>query len=115
LQNLFLLSPEFREKKNIIIFGTGRMGLLALTVMLQEDIYVHAFCDRNPDLWGMKIMNKQVISIDELVKMKNTCSVIIAEENPVSCKKYLEELGMEDIWIDQKMFSIINDCLWSFI
>ncbi|MBN1298646.1 MAG: hypothetical protein JW997_03050 [Actinobacteria bacterium] len=115
MQNLFHLNPKLKDKKNIVIFGTGRMGLLALTVMLQEGVYVTAFCDKNPDLWNLKIMNKPVISPDDLIRMKDHAAVIIAEENIDSCYSYLQNLGMKDIWIDKRIYSILNDCVWDFV
>lgn len=115
LHNLFQINREFKSKKKIIIFGTGRIGLLTMTLMLQEGIYITAFCDRNPELWGQKIMNKDIISTEELVKIKDECAVIIAEEDFKSCREYLQDIGIGDIWIDHRIFSIINDCVWSFI
>ena len=115
MQYLFNLNPKFQDNKKIIIFGTGRMGLLTFTVMLQEDIFVTAFCDKNPDLWNLKIMNKPVISPDDLVEMKDNPAVIIAEDDIDSCYSYLQDLGIKDIWIDKRMYSIINDCVWDFV
>jgi FlaA1/EpsC-like NDP-sugar epimerase len=115
LQSLFDINPEFKNKKNIVIFGTGRMGLLTLTVMLQEDIYITAFCDKNSDLWNLKIMNKPVISPDDLIEMKDNSAVIVAEDDIEACYSYLQDLGIKDIWVDKKMYSIINDCVWDFV
>jgi FlaA1/EpsC-like NDP-sugar epimerase len=115
LRSLFDINPEFKNKRNIIIFGTGRFGLLTLTVMLQEGIYITAFCDKNPDLWNLKIMNKPVISTDDLIKIKDSSTVIIAEDDINSCYSFLQSLGIKDIWIDKRMYSIINDCVWEFV
>jgi len=115
LQNLFNLNPKLKDKKKVVIFGTGRMGLLVLTVMLQEGVYVTAFCDKNPDLWNLKIMNKPVISPDDLTRMKDNPTVIIAEDDIDSCYSYLRGIGIKDIWIDKKIYSIINDCVWDFV
>ena len=114
MKKIFCLSGDYsKEKKNYIV-GTGRFALLQFTSMLQEDVYIEAFCSFDESVIGMNIMNKTVLDIRTLATDKEA-NFIIAEENFENCEKKLEELGITNTWVDIRMFSLINDCVWTFM
>lgn len=114
MNKLFLPSVDFvKERKNYIV-GTGRFALLQFTTMLQEDIYISGFCSFDKSVVGMEIMNRSVISIEDVVSEKNA-NFIIAEDDYEVCEKKLKSLGVENTWVDIRMYSIINDCIWNFM
>ena len=98
--------------KDVVIYGTGRMALLTFTALLQEGVAVAAFCGEES---GSRIMGKPVISPDEMKARADGTSVVFAGENLASAEKEMAALGIEDFWADVHAYSVVNDCVWSFM
>ena len=114
MNKLFNVTNEFPKGKKTYIVGTGRFALLQLTTMLQEDIYIDGFCTFDKSTVGLEIMNKKVFDI--CLFMNDTDSnFIIAEEDFESCEKKLNNLCITNTWVDLRMYSLINDCVWTFM
>lgn len=98
--------------KEVVIYGTGRMALLTFTALLQEGVAVGAFCGED---CGSKIMGKPVIPPDEMKARVDGALIVFAGENLASAEKEMAALGIEDFWADVHAYSIVNDCVWSFM
>ncbi len=100
------------DGRDVVIYGTGRMALLTFTALLQEGVTVAAFCGEER---GSRIMGKPVISPGEMKARADGVSVVFAGENFASAEKEMAALGIEDFWADVHAYSIVNDCVWSFM
>lgn len=77
MKQLFELNEEVLTKP-IVIYGAGNTGLDLLVELTNRNVRVDCFCDSSQEKWGIRLMNKEVISIDELCKRKEHVNVIIA-------------------------------------
>ena len=100
------------DGRDVVIYGTGRMALLTFTALLQEGVTVAAFCGEER---GSRIRGKPVISPGEMKARADGVSVVFAGENFASAEKEMAALGIEDFWADVHAYSIVNDCVWSFM
>lgn len=55
---------ELLEKRDqrCVVFGAGSMGRRSLDALRSIGVHPLAVCDNNPDLWGMRLGNAQVLS-----------------------------------------------------
>ena len=79
MQQLFEINNKVLSKP-IIIYGAGNTGLDCFVELMNRDIRVEAFCDSDSSKWGIKLMNKNVISPEELSRKINGYNVIIASQ-----------------------------------
>lgn len=84
-QSLWLGMPELYERENVI-FGVGEDGHKLFMETLNIGIHIAAFCDSNPKYHGMYLMNKPVLSLDELQCKHQNSNVIIGSQ------RYFEEI-----------------------
>lgn len=85
--NPFYLINDEILKRDIVLYGTGDIGHRLFLEFLNYEIPVKCFCDSNNSVTGLKLMNKPVISLGELIKIKDNCNVVIASRD------YAEEIG----------------------
>lgn len=111
---LFTLNANINENRKNYILGTGREALLLFTTLMQEDVYIDAFCMIDGDNNDLEIMNKPVLDINE-IKNFDDANFFIGEKEFDRSLEILKEYGVENIWIDYRMFSLIEDCVWSFM
>lgn len=114
MNKLFNISNEFSREKKTYIVGTGRFALLQFTTMLQEDVYIEGFCSFDKATVDMEIMNKTVQDIRQFANDADS-NFIIAEDDYESCEKRIKDLGIINTWVDIRMYSLINDCVWTFM
>ena len=99
MKKLFTITPEINGKK-IVILGTGQSSLLLFSVLLQNDIYVDAFLERNnEDLIDLKIMNKPVITEKDAIKIKRHAVIVATGESVLEEAQELEKEGF-DVFFD---------------
>lgn len=85
----------------VIIYGAGSDGIATLITLLNEGIYVTAFCDSNPQKQVVRIMNKRVISPKELFEYENKDSVRVfigSNKYKEEIRKSLQEAGFMNIY-----------------
>lgn len=114
MKKLFNISDEYSKENKTYIVGTGRFALLQFTTLLQEDVYVDGFCSFDKTTVGMELMNKTVLNIHQFENDAVT-NFVIAEDDYENCEKKLKELGIINTWVDIRMYSLINDCVWTFM
>lgn len=115
LNNLFAISDKLKTDNPTYIIGTGRMALLQFTTLAQSNIKVEGFISLDDTKPEYMIMGKDIYNMFELEKLEK-CNLIIATENYETTKLKLEKKGFSDnVFIDIRMFSLINDCIWTFM
>lgn len=89
------------EGRKVIIYGAGDDGILTLITLLNAGIYVSAFCDRDIRKQRIKIMNKKVLSPEELYKMedKENVSVYVGSRKfEKEIKEDIQKMGFQEIY-----------------
>lgn len=114
MNKLFCISNDFSRNKKTYIVGTGRFALLQFDTLLQEDVYIEGFCTFDKSAIGMEIMNKNVLDINQFAN-DTYSNFIITEDDYAYCEKRLKDIGITNIWVDIRMYSLINDCVWTFM
>lgn len=64
-------------KKNVI-WGAGVNGKELLVRLLHYAIPIECFCDSNTDLHGVHILNKKIVSPDEIIHNKEKYNIIVS-------------------------------------
>jgi len=78
LKDLFNISSELlNSNQPIVIYGAGNTGLDCMAELMNRNVRIDFFCDSNESKTGIYILNKRVLSLGELRKMKD-CNIIIA-------------------------------------
>lgn len=80
-------------KKDIIIFGAGKFGRMALVKYGERVAY---FMDNNKDLWGNKIAGIEIRNVEEGIKDREDKIVVIAAKYKDEMIVQLENLGIND-------------------
>lgn len=61
---------ECKEKKEIVIFGSGHYGKTVYNYLTREEITsVVCFCDNNKEQQGKKIFDLEILSLEEVCQM----------------------------------------------
>lgn len=94
------MKPLFRKnldviEKKVVIYGVDELAVLTFAVLLQNEIYVHFFCDPENKVTGLEIMNKPIISLDKLYGQKDEVILIVGSENYLKQVEVLEGDGFE--------------------
>lgn len=93
------VNDKLRNGDKIVIYGAGVDGISAYCTLLNREIEVACFCDRDPLKQEVYIMNKPVISPGELFdKYKDAKIVIGSPKNSVEICEYLQENGIKRIY-----------------
>ena len=86
---------------NIVVWGTGHDGIACFITMLNQFIPVKYFCDSDEKKQQMHIMNKEVLSPNQLMQLskKESLKVVIgSREHYEDIKKELERMGITSIY-----------------
>lgn len=95
---VFIVNPQLTQQ-DIVIYGVGDIGRRLFMELLNLGVYVKWFCDSNPDYTGIKFMNKRILSINELEKVKDKCNVIIGSKDYYNeIKARLEKIGVKSLF-----------------
>lgn len=86
---------EKNQGKEIICFGGGTAGKVAVETVLREQ-KITCFLDNNRSLWGTEILGKRVENPDVLSKKpKGSFIIFIVSRHVVNISKQLEEYGLD--------------------
>ena len=97
---------ELKDKKGVIIFGTGNCGQITLTALKDLKINVLAMSDNNMHRWGKKINGIDVISPKQIKENFNDIPVLIAVDlNFPYIRKQLTELEIKFLYDCDFIFS----------
>lgn len=105
---VFQLKEEILERP-IVIYGAGALGMDCLIELLNLDIYVECFCDASPEKQKIRLMNKRVISPDELKNMKESHNVIVAVSSFKEVGASLEQRGVQHLFYYKDITPVAAD------
>ncbi len=98
MEQLYLVNPKITESKYLVIFGTGAIGKELFAQMLQRNIKVDYFADKNPEICGLELYGIKVIMEDELIGMD--CAVIVASSYWKDIVERLNAKGISNVYVD---------------
>lgn len=75
-----------------IIYGAGTEGSLLLEDFISLGIYIDGFCDADIKKQEICVLNKKVISPDQLAKIKGQCNVIISPKDNLVIEEIIDML-----------------------
>ena len=105
---VFQLKEEILERP-IVIYGAGALGMDCLVELLNLDVYVECFCDASPEKQKISMLNKRVISPDELNDMKESHNVIVAVASFKEIGTSLERRGVQHLFYYKDITSVAAD------
>jgi FlaA1/EpsC-like NDP-sugar epimerase len=88
----FLEDPSTAGRERIVIFGAGEAGRRALKRM-PTDLCAIAFCDNDPQKWGIRIENLPVIAPAELGQLP-VSKIVIASQYQAQIYSQLQKSGI---------------------
>lgn len=78
LTNVNKYFNEIRKYENIVLFGCGRKGKQAKSILKKHGIEITAACDNNSDLFGKEFTEGiKIQSFEQVIRNKSDCCVII--------------------------------------
>jgi organic radical activating enzyme len=96
---------EIKNYPEVIIFGTGNYGALALHALSNIGIKVSCFGDNNENNWGTTWKEHKIISHDEMKLVSPDTAFIIASARFNYMNKQLKEMGFSQIYNCDFLFS----------
>lgn len=88
------------DKFEVVLFGAGNAGLLALNELRQRNIEVAAFCDNDVNKQGQSIESIPCISAKEIKKFKNPLVLITSLLYYNTISKQLDAMHLPYIFVD---------------
>ena len=82
-------------EKEIVVFGCGKWGKRCIKDLLKKGWTVIGCCDNDTEKWGKQFSNYPVYSVEEIVRMKDRVTVVIATQYFPQIKKQLQKLGID--------------------
>ena len=101
MEYLYQINPLLTDEKPIILYGIGVTEKKLFYALLQQNVYVTAFCLKENQTTSLKrLFNKRVISLQELKERYADAWVIVAGETAVADGQVLKNAGIENIVIE---------------
>ena len=96
---------KIKKYEGVILFGTGNLGKIVLTIIEKAKIKIIAIADNNESNWGKTWNGYKVISNSELSDTKNKYPIIIASFNFPYMKRQLKGIGLDNYFDSDFLFS----------
>ena len=102
MEYLYQINPILQKEKAIIIYGIGEWEKSIFFALLQQDIYVTAFCLKEGQTTGIKkIYNKKIITLKELKENYPDAYVIMTgRDADGEDGEVLQEAGIKNIVVE---------------
>lgn len=98
MKPLFIVNQDINNGRKNVIYGAGNTGMDLFVELMNRDVYIDYFCDSAPEKWGISLMNKKVLSIDELEELKGRCNIFVASIYFKEIIAGLEQKGFDNIF-----------------
>jgi len=85
---------------DLILFGAGNAGQIALKELCQRDIGVAAFCDNDKSKWGTEVAGIPCCSPEELGRFKNPFVLVAPIAYYTEIANQLQSLGVAHVFAD---------------
>ncbi len=109
MTNLFLVNPKINEFKNKVIYGAGKEGRLLQEKLLNDGLEITYFADSNPQIHGMEIMGKEVISLEQLKTMNKNTAVLLSKGYEDQIYNMLVSNGIKNIFLSHVENGLLLD------
>lgn len=110
MEPLYVKNPLLDEKK-IIIYGIDEKAVITFTALLQNEVNVTCFCNPGKKDKEIRIMNKPVITVEELNHYKKEAVIVIGGLDSMKQAEILEQEGFQ-VFYDFNMSSYEGNSVW---
>lgn len=110
MEPLYVKNPLLDGKK-IIIYGIGEKAVITFTALLQNEVNVNFFCNPDKNDKEIRIMNKPVITVEELNHYKKEAVIVIGGLDNMKQAEILEREGFQ-VFYDFNMSSYEGNSVW---
>jgi hypothetical protein len=100
MKPLFNLNEEIRDFDEVIIYGSGAAGRGIFQKLLQRNVKVYCFADRNPDNCDKSILNTPVKNIIDLTDKFETAAFIVGGLYMREVSQELLKMGVKNLFFD---------------
>lgn len=80
------------KENKVVIFGAGELGKYVKRLLNNLNIKECCFCDNDHNKWGTFLLDTPIISIDELKKCYDECTIILISVNEKIVKTIQKQL-----------------------
>lgn len=106
MEMLFTVNPILFKGKDIIIYGIAQRECAIFQRLLQQNVYVTAFCKKIGDKSTLrKLFNKRIIEVSEMVETYKEALVVVSGENIKQTTEDLKALGIGNIVVENLSIS----------
>lgn len=110
MKPLYVKNPLLDGKK-IVVYGIDEKAVLTFTALLQNEVYVSCFCNPGKESTELRIMNKPVITVEELYDCKNEAVIVVGGLNNMDRAEALEREGFL-VFYDFNLSSYEGNSVW---
>lgn len=101
MEYMYQINPVLQKGKPVIIYGIGESEKNIFLAMLQQNVYVTAFCLKEEQRTSLKkIYNKKIISLAELKEKYADAYVIVAGQTVVVDGEVLQKAGITNLVVE---------------
>ncbi len=99
VKQLFQINPQIWEFENKVIYGAGKEGQLLYLRLEKENLDIEYFADSNMQLWGQTIMERKVLSLDELKSINKDTAILLSRGYEEQIYEFLIKKGFRNIFL----------------
>ena len=101
MEYLYRINPLLTGEKPIVLYGIGVTEKKLFYALLQQNVYVTAFCLKENQTTSLKrLFNKRIVSLRELKDLYEDAWVIVTGETAIADGQVLKNTGIENIVIE---------------
>lgn len=98
MEMLFTVNPKLLEGRDIIIYGISERECSIFHQLLQQNVYVTAFCRKIGDKSTLnRLFNKRVIQVSEMAERYKEALVVVSGVNIIQIVEDLKAWGICNI------------------
>lgn len=99
VKQLFQINPQIEEFRYKVIYGAGKEGRQLCERLKKEGLDITSFADSNKQLQGQFIMDKKVLSLNELKNMNQQTAILLSCGYEEEIYGLLKKRGINHIFL----------------
>lgn len=93
-----LITAAQEKEAEVCIWGAGNAGITGINMLKKMNISVDYFCDKNPELWGKRIVDDIVCTSVEKIKNRNViCFIMVSVPYIDEVRREASMMGIEKV------------------
>ena len=96
---VYTLNQELEQYKYWIIYGSGIMAVELYMTIIEKGGHIDFFCDMDDFFIGKRLLNKKIITVQEVAEFGRDACLIVCEEYGAEMLERLKELKIKNIFV----------------